>query len=256
MLLTRFFCKNVPITLRFFSTSSRARPLCTKLPLNRQSSANFLKNRINQRQCRHCSSESQKNHVLLPALTDDQKLVWPAFFKTWKSFFTSNFVITPQLDKDFNIQDFSEGAKQALSVVTKALASEDYDSISDLVSGDCLQKLRQKISSLTPQQRFLIAVEKEDIYITFPYDIEVISGRDHNGQEYKFGEVMFIFHSLRGLNRMRLENREPPLNMGMLPEYQRLMFVSNCKFVKNFLKEDSIWTIKSLNHFMPINLEN
>lgn len=55
---------------------------------------------------------------------------------------------------------------------------------------------------------------------------------------------------------MRAENKEPPMNMGAMPEYQRLMFICNYRFIREFTKNiESSWTINMINHFMPAALQ-
>lgn len=66
-----------------------------------------------------------------------------------------------------------------------------------------------------------------------------------------------IYYSLRGLQRMKEENKDPPMNMGMLPEYQRLMFICNYRFIREYAKNvESSWTINMINHFMPATLSD
>lgn len=60
-----------------------------------------------------------------------------------------------------------------MSVVSNALATEDYESIKDSVTSDVIERLRNKISTLTPEQKQLIAVNKDDVYLTFPYQINI-----------------------------------------------------------------------------------
>ena len=67
----------------------------------------------------------------------------------------------------------------------------------------------------------------------------------------RFVEITVVHHSLRGLEKMRAENKEPPMNMGMMPEYQRLLFACNYRYVREFTKGvESSWTINMVNHFM------
>lgn len=71
----------------------------------------------------------------------------------------------------------------------------------------------------------------------------------------RFVEIMVVFHSLRGLRRMKAENKEPPLNMGLLPEYQKLLFVCNYRFIREYTKGvESSWTVNLINHFMPVTV--
>lgn len=52
----------------------------------------------------------------LPALMNFPEIVWPSIFKTIKNFIFVNLIIRPYFDKDFALQDFIDGSKQALNV--------------------------------------------------------------------------------------------------------------------------------------------
>lgn len=60
-------------------------------------------------------------------------------------------------------------------VVSEALVREDYDSLSGLVDSKVINKLRNKISSLTQEQKNLIAIRLDDIYGSFPHSIRVFN---------------------------------------------------------------------------------
>lgn len=69
-------------------------------------------------------------------------------------------------------------------------------------------------------------------------------------------EITMVYHSLRGLANMRSHGEEPPLNMGMLPEYQQKIFICNYRFIREFTKGvDGDWTVNLLNHFKPVDDE-
>lgn len=63
-----------------------------------------------------------------------------------------------------------------------------------------------------------------------------------------------VFHVLRGLALMKSRGEEPPINMGMLPEYQNRISICNYRFIREYTKGvDGDWTINLLNHFKPID---
>lgn len=66
------------------------------------------------------------------------------------------------------------GQLQALEFVSNALATEDYESISSLVNPQTLQNLRNKINTLTWEQKQLIATKKDDIVVCFPYEVGIM----------------------------------------------------------------------------------
>lgn len=77
--------------------------------------------------------------------------------------------------------------------------------------------------------------------------------KDEGGtSEKRFVEITMVFHTLRGLSTMRSKGEEPPLNMGMMPEYQQKISICNYRFIREFSKGvENEWTINLLNHFRP-----
>lgn len=77
--------------------------------------------------------------------------------------------------------------------------------------------------------------------------------KDEGGKaEKRFVEITMVYHTLRGLAAMRMRGEEPPLNMGMMPEYQQRICICNYRFIREFTKGvDSDWTVNLLNHFRP-----
>lgn len=56
-------------------------------------------------------------------------------------------------------------------MISKALANKDYESLEGLVAEDMIDVLRPKIETLSPEQRWLIAVREEDVVFQVLSDI-------------------------------------------------------------------------------------
>ncbi|XP_014216886.1 m-AAA protease-interacting protein 1, mitochondrial [Copidosoma floridanum] len=205
--------------------------------------------------CRNYSdeSESQSDYVKLPPLTDDKPLVYPSFFKSLRSFIQVFFVIKPYLDMDFVMNEFLEGAKQALHTVSHKLATEDYEGLEGLVTQDMINILRNKISMLSSEQKALIATQPDDIYAMFPYEVGVMF--DNNNAEQKFVEITVVYYVMKGLKKLKENPQEISMPIGMNPQLRRNAFVCNYRFIREFTKGvESAWTVNKINHFMPDNL--
>ncbi|CAH1954992.1 unnamed protein product [Acanthoscelides obtectus] len=87
-------------------------------------------------------------------------------------------------------------------------------------------------------------------------EVGIIFNEEEGKEQKRFVEITMVYHTLKGLDSMRSKGEEPPVNMGMLPEYQQKISISNYRFIREFTKgvEDS-WTINLLNHFRPIDDE-
>ncbi|RZC41529.1 C2orf47 -like protein, mitochondrial [Asbolus verrucosus] len=197
-------------------------------------------------------SQSNPPSNKLPPLMDFPKITWPSLIKSVRNFILATFIIKPYFDGDFNLSDFVIGSKKAVEVVSKKIAEGDIKSLNGLVTSDVIPALQRAASLMSLSQREQIAVDIEDIYFGFPYQVGVIFNEEND--QKRFVEVTMVFHALRGLSIMKARGEEPPLNMGMLPEYQNRISICNYRFIKEFTKGvESDWTINLLNHFKPID---
>lgn len=77
---------------------------------------------------------------------------------------------------------------------------------------------------------------------------------EEDKDQKRFVEVTMVYHSLKGLEAMRARGEEPPLNMGLIPEYRNRISICNYRFIREFTKGvESDWTVNLLNHFRPID---
>ncbi|CAH0550146.1 unnamed protein product [Brassicogethes aeneus] len=203
---------------------------------------------------RRCYSVEEKPSTnKLPPLMNFPKIVWPSLIKSMRNFVLATFIIKPYLDREFNLPDFISGSKRAVEVVSHKLSSGDLKKLNGLVTSDILPNLQQNVAQMSLSQREQIAINVDDIYFSFPYQVGIIFN-DEDTDQKRFVEITMVYHTLKGLAAMRERGDEPPLNMGMLPEYQNRISICNYRFVREFTKGvDSEWTVNSLNHFKPID---
>ncbi|XP_063239284.1 m-AAA protease-interacting protein 1, mitochondrial [Bacillus rossius redtenbacheri] len=182
-------------------------------------------------------------------LMDFPPIVWPSPLKTIKNWILSRFIITPYFDREFSIAEFAEGSKQAVEAVSRRLADADFEGLEDLVAPAALRELRASVSHFSLQQRLELAVSAEDMYFCFPHQVGVMF--DDKDQR-RYVEITMCYHVLRGLKELREQNVNPPLNMGLLPEYQDKLFICNYRFVREYTRGVADqWTVNVANHFRP-----
>lgn len=125
-------------------------------------------------------------------MPDFPKIVWPSFIKSIRNFILATFIIKPYLDKEFTLLDFVKGSKKAvevslsyqmsdtitfyiaslfLQVVSKTLAEGDINSLDGLVTKNIFPALQKALSLMSLSQREQIAIDAEDIYFSFPYQV-------------------------------------------------------------------------------------
>ncbi|XP_024936373.1 uncharacterized protein LOC107263223 isoform X2 [Cephus cinctus] len=207
----------------------------------------------NLNQYRSYSTEPKpQQNIRLPQLSDFPMLFWPNFFKSIRNFILVHMVIKPYMDNEFNLQEFVAASKHAVSRVSRALAMEEYESLEGLVSDELLADLKSKISNFALRQRTRLAVEKEDIYMCFPYEVGVMF-KDEDSKR-RFVEITMIYHVMTGIGKMRAEGELIPINIGTMPEYQEKMYILNYRFIREFTSGvQTPWVINMINHFMPID---
>jgi hypothetical protein len=58
--------------------------------------------------------------------------------------------------------------------ISQCLAKGDYDKLEDVVSAEALREIKTNISRFSIQQREDLAVCKDDIFFSFPYQVGVM----------------------------------------------------------------------------------
>ncbi|XP_075009690.1 m-AAA protease-interacting protein 1, mitochondrial isoform X3 [Calonectris borealis] len=76
-------------------------------------------------------------------------------------------------DQEFSIEEFTRGAKQAFSVVSKLLSQRKLDLLDELVSAEVLQVLKEKISLLPDNHRDALAADIDAIMYTTEGDVRI-----------------------------------------------------------------------------------
>ena len=95
------------------------------------------------RQLMHTSScnrsEDRSPPLDRPRLMNHPKeIIWPSLFRSVQNFLQTALIIRPYLDHDFTLTDFSQGAKQALLVISSHLARGDTEGLRGLVDNAAL----------------------------------------------------------------------------------------------------------------------
>lgn len=189
------------------SASSNDNNLTSKHPLLRQQN-NGAALRL------RAYSSSDETPRSLPTVMDFPNIVWPSVFKTIKNWIMINFIIRPYFDQEFSMPDFVSGSKQAVEVVSSRLGTLDMKSLGGLVASDAIDELRGTTSRMSMAQRNEIPINKDDIYLSFPYQVGIMFDETNDELQQRWVEITMVFHVLRGLQEMRDNGIVPPLNIG------------------------------------------
>ncbi|XP_077299274.1 m-AAA protease-interacting protein 1, mitochondrial [Arctopsyche grandis] len=186
-------------------------------------------------------------------LMDFPPLMWPSFVLSCKNFIYTHFIIRPHFDPDFNIHQFIEGSKQALHTISSALSESDFGTVKELVSEEAYSELYYSVSEMSLGDRENILVDKEDVYLCFPYQIGIIF---NNENDKRWVEITMVYHSLRGLSKMKQRGETPSISFGPAPEeYAERLYICNYRFIREYTKGvDSSWIVNVVNHFRDLDI--
>ncbi len=180
-------------------------------------------------------------------------MAFPSFRHSVRNWFFSHALITPYFDSEFSVKDFLRGAEVAVDLVSHSLARGELDDLKDKVEPECLDLVSKNLSLLSMKQRAGLAVKREDIYLSFIYQIGVIlEDVEEKGevQHTRHVEISMVGHSFPHFDDMvngerLIRDVKDKLDKAGGP------VIVNYRFIRDFTKgvEDD-WTISALNHFI------
>lgn len=113
------------------------------------------------------------------------------------------------------------------------MANGELTHLNGMVADEAISELQQTVSRLSVAQRHEVCVNKEDVYLAFPYQVCTSFGLlfgvgflnwpfqigimfDETNEEIqkRWVEITMVFHVLRGLKEMRERGDTIPLNVG------------------------------------------
>jgi len=93
-----------------------------------------------------------------------------------------------------DLESMIDGGKQAISVVTGLMQSDQLDQLEGLVSAQCILGLRESLDRLSAEQRQYLLVESEDIFFTFVPSVQFAEDRQ---------SILLVTFSFPGLNQLK-----------------------------------------------------
>ncbi|KAM9347159.1 m-AAA protease-interacting protein 1, mitochondrial [Symphorus nematophorus] len=159
------------------------------------------------------------------------------------------FLIRAYFDKEFNIEEFTEGAKQAFSHVSRLLSQCQFDALEGLVAKDLIGKLEEKCSLLPMSHKKALSAESDEIMYTTPGDVGIYY--DDNGRKFVSILMRFWYLTSARLPDNNMEGtRVFQVSIGGEgePETKRLL-TANYEFQREFTKGVAPdWTITRIEH--------
>ncbi|XP_056107730.1 m-AAA protease-interacting protein 1, mitochondrial [Rhinichthys klamathensis goyatoka] len=160
------------------------------------------------------------------------------------------FLIRTYFDKEFSIEEFSEGAKQAFSHVSRLLSQCQFESLEGLVAKDLIEKLEEKCAHLPLSHQRALSAESDEIMYTTTGDVGIYY--DDSGR--KFVSILMRFWYLTsaripedGMEGARIFQVDIG-GEGERPETKRLL-TANYEFQREFTQGMTPdWIITRIEH--------
>ncbi|KAJ8252812.1 hypothetical protein GJAV_G00205890 [Gymnothorax javanicus] len=187
-----------------------------------------------------CPSNKQRQKVVVVGIPNP--FMW---FRTRIYY----FLIRAYFDKEFNIEDFTEGAKQAFSLVSRLLSESKFDALEGLVANDLIGKLEEKCAHLSPGLREALSAELDEIMYTTPGDVGIYY--DDSGRKFVSILMRFWYLTSAKLPDQSLEGaRVFQVAIGREEEVEpKRMLTANYEFQREFTQGVTPdWTITRIEH--------
>ncbi|XP_077393086.1 m-AAA protease-interacting protein 1, mitochondrial [Festucalex cinctus] len=159
------------------------------------------------------------------------------------------FLIRTYFDSEFNIEDFTEGAKQAFCHVSKLLSQCQFAALEGLVAGDLIGKLEEKCNLLPPHYKTALSARPDELMYSMPGDVGIYY--DNNGRRFVSILMRFWYLTNARLPDDTLEGTrifQIAITGGGEAERKRLL-TANYEFQREFTKGvESDWTITRIEH--------
>lgn len=189
-----------------------------------------------------------------PQLMEFPWVVWPSLWHTIRNWIFANLLIHRYLDQEFDMTSFKKGAIQALVYVSQELSKGNFEALEGLVTPPSLEEIKRNLSHFSLKQRLDLAVEKEDIFFSFPYQIGMMFTNEGTTNERIFVEITMCYHVFRGFQDYVNSSsaRDSPGGLREVYDNHDRISIANYRFIREFTKgvvDD--WTISLANHFKP-----
>uniref|UniRef100_A0A8C6WMV4 Matrix AAA peptidase interacting protein 1 n=1 Tax=Neogobius melanostomus TaxID=47308 RepID=A0A8C6WMV4_9GOBI len=155
------------------------------------------------------------------------------------------FLIRAYFDKDFTIEEFTEGAKQAFSHVSRLLSQCQFQDLEGLVATDLIGKLEEKCNLLPLNYRRALLADPDDIMYTTTGDVGIYY--DNDGR--KFVSILMRFWYLTSARLPDDSLEGPRVYHGEGDVESKRLLTAKYEFQREFTKGvDPDWTITRIEH--------
>ncbi|XP_008327157.1 m-AAA protease-interacting protein 1, mitochondrial [Cynoglossus semilaevis] len=159
------------------------------------------------------------------------------------------FLIRTYFDTEFSIEEFTEGAKQAFSHVSRLLSECRFDALEGLVAKDLIEKLEEKCNLLSLSYKNALSAEPDDIMYTTTGDVGIYY--DNDGRKFVSILMRFWYLTSAQLPDDTME-RDQLFKVPLVGDTQgdtKRLLVAKYEFQREFTKGVAPdWTITRIEH--------
>ncbi|XP_029314598.1 m-AAA protease-interacting protein 1, mitochondrial [Cottoperca gobio] len=159
------------------------------------------------------------------------------------------FLIRAYFDNDFRIEEFTEGAKQAFSHVSRLLSQCQFEALEGLVAKDLIGKLEEKLNLLPSSHKEALSADPEEIMYTTPGDVGIYY--DDEGKKFVSILMRFWYLTSARIPEDTMEGTrvfQMDINGEGEPQAKRLLS-AHYEFQREFTKGvPPDWTITRIEH--------
>ncbi|XP_019955330.1 m-AAA protease-interacting protein 1, mitochondrial [Paralichthys olivaceus] len=159
------------------------------------------------------------------------------------------FLIRAYFDKEFSIEEFTEGAKQAFSHVSRLLSRSQFEALEGLVAKDLIGKLEEKCNLLPLSHKKALSANADEIMYTTSGDVGIYY--DENGRKFVSILMRFWYLTSAQLPDDDMEGaRVFQVAIGGEGEVEtKRLLTANYEFQREFTKGvPPDWTITRIEH--------
>ncbi|XP_054000120.1 m-AAA protease-interacting protein 1, mitochondrial [Hylaeus anthracinus] len=191
--------------------------------------------------------------ICLPPLMDVPLVLYPTLF-SWLKVWASSLAFSFTLDKEFNLEEFTNGALHAIQLVSRLLAAQQYEQLNGLVEDKTIEILKQNVSRLTEEQRSLITISENCIRTIGPTDMSIKkSETEDNNYTVEISKIAYYTKSVSMPEDDSLKDQN--VFEQMVKNFdQRSIIICNYTFERNYVNGiGRDWIITVANHFTPVS---
>lgn len=158
------------------------------------------------------------------------------------------FLIRAYFDKEFRIEEFTEGAKQAFSHVSRLLSQCQFDALENLIAEDLIEKLKEKCALLPPNHIQALSADTDEIMYTMPEDVGIFY--DDSGRKFVIILMRFWYLTSAKLPDDTMEGaRVFQISAGEGEAETKRLLTANYEFQREFTKGVAPdWIITRIEH--------